>query len=201
MVVWRRRQPLRWPPALPERPFSGPSSLPFSTSSHQLRMVSGVQSSRGCAFNCKQTTFYLFITNFKVKQSNISCSLTIISPSSSCFGLQVRMKMHFLVSSEWHHLKFFFFPFFFFLFFSLFRLGLSRPSIRSWGDSQAAGHWASCGDAHQHCYIHAGTVRHHQLLLERLTAPTSATATHPRGFSHNRRRRAGYGCWPPPSHR
>lgn len=39
MAAWRRRRLLRWP-ALPGPPFLGPSSPLFSTSSHQLKMVS-----------------------------------------------------------------------------------------------------------------------------------------------------------------
>lgn len=40
MAVWRRQRTLSCPPALPEPPFLGPSSPPFSTSSHQLKLVS-----------------------------------------------------------------------------------------------------------------------------------------------------------------
>jgi len=39
MAVWRRRRPLSCPQALPDPPFLGPSFPPFSTFSHQLKMV------------------------------------------------------------------------------------------------------------------------------------------------------------------
>lgn len=52
-------------------------------------------------------------------------------------------------------------PFISLLCFSLLWLWLSRPGTGSRGDSQAAGHGANCGDAHQHSHIHAGTVCPH----------------------------------------
>lgn len=45
MAVWRRRQLWRSPAALPGPPSWGPSSLPFLTSSHQLKTVGGGGSS------------------------------------------------------------------------------------------------------------------------------------------------------------
>lgn len=39
-AAWRRQRLWRWPPALPEPPFLGPSSPLFLTSSRQLKMVS-----------------------------------------------------------------------------------------------------------------------------------------------------------------
>lgn len=52
-AAWRRRQAWRWP-ALPGRPCWGPSSPPFSTSSHQPKMVRNLQCVWVCILELQQ---------------------------------------------------------------------------------------------------------------------------------------------------
>lgn len=87
------------------------------------------------------------------------------------------------------------------LFSSLLWLRLSWPGVGGWGDSQAAGHGAGCGDTHQHSHIHTGSVCTHYLLLQCNPAATSATSAHPWGVSLSRRGRAGSWCRPSTPHR